>query len=647
MLSVPRNIPTGLPLLLILLALIAAVFWPALGGGFIFDDYPIFAENSAIQVHGWDWQAWQNAWQWSHEGIQRPLAMMTYTLNYAIGGGVFGFKVTNLIIHLINTLLLMNFCRRLLQEAWLGLDARRATWWSVGVTAAWAVHPLQVSTVMYVVQRMEMLGFTCVMLSLLVYWRGRRLQMTHHRGWPWILLSLAFVVLGCNFKETAALAPGYALLLECTVLHFGAGDAVAARRWRLAYTVGSACTLLFATFYLIPHYANPGYYVGRDFTAWQRELTQLRVLPLYLGWSLAPLPGHLVFYYDDYIASTGLLHPVTTLLGGMLLLALIVVALLVRKRRPLVALGIGWFFVAHVLTSAPVPLELVFEHRNYPALFGVVLVLADIAYWLTQRTKSNAILIVACILVANLGFLTILRASTWGSPFRLATELADANPQSLRAAMDLARRLMAMSGGNMDSPLYSLSVKELERAARLPSASPLPEETLLLEASRNPDIQAQPWWDSIKRKLEVRPLIPDTYFALHKLTSIRLANNTGIDAQQLGDSLALALRRNPDRQMMHVDYAELAGGVMHDPALAILHWQEALRLNADGPSYGVRLAQDLVDARRYDEAAAVINKLIELNPTLQGNRQLKTLLDKARPGPSATGSEDKGPTSDP
>ena len=381
-----------------------------------------------------------------------------------------GFKLTNLIIHLLNTLLVVMLVQRLLRTAWPKLEAKGVFAWTIGITGAWALHPLQVSTVMYVVQRMEMLAFTFVLLSLLAYWRGREAQLGGRRAWHWFLLSMAAVVAGYCFKETAILAPGYALLVELTLLRFKAADASTGRRWQILYGGGVAFAAIVAIVYVFPHYSNPAYYVGREFTAWQREFTQLRALPLYLGWILLPLPRHLTFYYDDYIASTGLLHPATTLFGGLLLIALLIFAVLVYRRRPLMALGIGWFFVAHALTSAPIPLELIFEHRNYPALLGILLAVADLLYWLTCRSKSSVLTIIACVLVCNLAFLTALRANVWSSPFRLASELADVNPKSNRAALDLARRFMAMSAGNTDSPLYTLSIKELERATRLPDA---------------------------------------------------------------------------------------------------------------------------------------------------------------------------------
>lgn len=616
--------------------LTSLVLWPALSGGFIFDDYPIFAENPVIHVTGWHGQAWQAVWAWSLANVQRPLAMLSYALNYALGGSTWSFKATNLAIHLFNTMLLLVLTRRLLLAGWPprnGDDAERHRrligYWALAIATAWAVHPLQVSTVMYVVQRMELLGFTFVLLALLAYWRAREQQITGQRGWPWLLLCGALTMIGYYAKETAVLVPGYALLVELTVLRFAAKRPVIGRAWKIFYIVGSVSALTVFLGYVLPHYATAAAYTGRDYNAWERELTQLRALSMYIGWCVLPLLSQLHFYYDNYTISTSLLHPVTTLFGGLFLLTLLGLAIAMRRRRPLLALGIGWFFMAHVLTSSPIPLELVFEHRNYPALFGVLLALADLLWLATRRADARLPALVAVILILNLGFLTVLRASTWSSPLLLASTMAENNPGSARAALDLARRYVAMSQDNPDMPIYSLGIQELERAAKLPGSSILPENALLIQAANHAGMISQPWWDSLQHKLQTRPMGPETYLALHGLLQVRIGGNAGIDAQQLARAYEIASSRNPGRLGLHVEYAELAGGTLHNQALAIEQWQQVLQLERDVPGYTRQLAGYLVDSQRDHEALAVIAKAQDMQPALRSDPALLTLQTKA------------------
>ncbi|MEO7067464.1 MAG: hypothetical protein ABI114_11185 [Rhodanobacter sp.] len=613
--------------------------WPALSGGFIFDDYGIFAENPVVHVTGWHWEQWQNLWQWSEINIQRPLAMFSYALNYAFGAGTWGFKATNLCIHLLNTVLLLSLVQRLLFAGWLPRandnDAQhhQRTWlWALAIATAWAIHPLQVSTVMYVVQRMEMLGLTFTMLALLAYWRGRQSQITGRKGWPWLLLCVALTAIGYLAKETAVLVAGYALLLELTVLRFTASRPAISRLWKFFYSAGCVAAVLIFVFYLLPHYATAANYVGRDYTAWQRELTQLRALSMYIGWIVLPLSNHMHFYYDNYVVSTGWLHPVSTLFGGLFLLGLLALAVALRRRRPLFALGIGWFFMAHALTSSPLPLELVFEHRNYPALFGILLAAADLIWLGCRRAHPRLPAVLAVVFILNLGFLTVLRASTWGNQLQLSMTLTQDNPGSPRASLDLARRLMARSQGDTSSPLYSLSVTELERGAALPGASILAEEALILTSAAQHTPAPQAWWDALLRKVSTQPLGPETYQALHKLDEQLVVYSKDIDAQQLANAYTIVIKRNPARASLYVQYAEIASVALHNPGLASEQWEHAVSLNKDPADYGKRLATFLLDNHRYQEAAAVMSKAAQLRPALRNDAEFQSqqaLLDQA------------------
>jgi protein O-mannosyl-transferase len=620
--------------LVAVLLLISAVFYPALSGGFIFDDYPIFAENPAVHLSNWHWQAWWSLWEWSHTNIQRPLAMFSYALNYVLGAGTWGFKATNLAIHLLNTVLVYLLCRRLLLAAWSKVadkEPQHVDHWAQGIALIWAIHPLQISAVMYVVQRMELMGFTFVLLALLTYWKARQHQLSEQYAWPWFLLFALIVVMGYFAKETALLVPGYTLLLELTLLRFDAKLTSISRAWKLIYAIGCVAATAIFLCYLLPHYATTTAFSERDYTAWQRVITQFRVLPMYLAWSVLPIPSQLHFYYDNYVASTDLLHPVTTLLGGMFLVGLLIVAILVRHQRPLLALGIGWFLMANVLTSSPVALELVFEHRNYPALFGVTLAIADLVWFTTRHLSPRLPAILATVVVVNFGFLTIVRAATWSSPLQLATTLATINPGSARASLDLARRFVVMSGDNPNLPIYSLGIKELERGAALPSASIIPEQALLIQAANHPgSLSPQPWWDSLQQKLHTRTMGPETYQAIYGLFQARLGSSPSIDAQQLANALKIAITRNPTRVSLHSEYADLASLALHDPSLAARQWTQVLELQKNSPIAAIQIAGYLVQSQRNQEALSVIAYAQNIHPQLRRDATLESMRIKAQ-----------------
>src|SRR5690606_31888289 len=221
-------------------------------------------------------------------------------------------------------------------------------------------------------------------------------------------------------------------------------------------------------------------FAGRSFSAFERVLTQARVLWLYVGQILLPAPDSLVVYYDNYPKSSGLFTPWTTAVAIIGWIVALVAAWKLRRLAPLAALGVFWFLAAHSLTSAPIALELVFEHRNYLPLIGPVLLAIDLLIRLPTRDGPRIKVVGGLAVVAVFAFLAAVRASTWGGPLLLASDLVARNPESARASNDLATIYLDFSGGNPDSPFFQFAVREFERGSKLSGSSPLPEQGLLL-----------------------------------------------------------------------------------------------------------------------------------------------------------------------
>ena len=95
------------------------IYWPGLRGGFIFDDYPNIVDNTGVQPHHASVPSLVNAALSSPASdFKRPLASLSFALNYLAGGlDPFGWKLTNLFIHLLNGLLVFVLARLLIATA--------------------------------------------------------------------------------------------------------------------------------------------------------------------------------------------------------------------------------------------------------------------------------------------------------------------------------------------------------------------------------------------------------------------------------------------------------------------------------------------------------------------------------------------------
>lgn len=608
------SLVTRLPVLILACALVVITllaYWPGLSGPFLFDDYPNIVTNPKVHAETLDLVTLKRAAAGYEPGeIGRPLATLSFALNYYVGqDNPWSYKLTSLLVHLVNALLIFAVLRVVARLG--GMPDKTAGSFGFVVALLWAVHPLQVSSVLYVVQRMETLSLTFVLLALLAYLHGRCRQIETTKGWPWLFGSAALALVSLLSKETAVLFPIYALALELTVLRFAARDASTARLLKAGHGLVIVTGLVIFLAWALPHALAPGAFSGRSFSLYERLLSQCRILPMYLGQMLLPIPGHMTFYYDAYPASTGWLSPPTTLLGALLLVALLAVAWQVRKRLPLVALGIFWFFGAHLLTSNVFNLELAFEHRNYFALLGVLLAIGDLVRRIRLRDGPALKYVAIGAVALTLTGLGAIRSATWGKELLLFNELVDSNRQSPRAASDLASLLVAMSNGDPTSPLYSMGEQQFERASRLPRSSPLPEQGLILMAAVHGQPVKDEWWQRFIDKIRTRPISPEETMAVTGLLKQRY-EGVILDDARLREAYLALLDRKPQAPFMYAQFGDYALKYLHDENLADQMFVAAIERDPTDHAYAERIVSNLTADGHPRQASVVYEKGVQL-----------------------------------
>lgn len=467
-------------LALVIFLFVSLIFWSGVSGGFLFDDFHNIVTNANVQIKELTAASLWKAAQGYSDGT-RQLAMISFALNaYWAGTTPWAFKVTGLLVHAFNAALVFFLLQRILFFS-RTIGRSHQTYAALAVALVWALHPIQVSSALYVVQRMETLCFSFLLMVLLLYLDARRRQIEGKRTSPWLWFGIfLFFVLAALSKENAVILPLLTLSLEMTVLGFCAADSRLQRSLRRIYAYAFSLVFLLLIAWVFPHYYTEEAYQGRDFNTYERLLTQGRVLWLYMQQILVPLPQTLYFYYDDFPVSRSWLQPLSTLPAILAWLLVLGSAVCLRRRYPLAVLGLFWFLASHSITSNVIGLEMVFEHRNYFALLGVLLICAEIVNRLPARDGPGIKYAGVVVLVLGIGFLGAVRAAIWGTPLLLATDMAEKNPRSARAALDLGNVYFDISGGNSGSPFYQFAARQFERAAALPGASTQPDVNLIL-----------------------------------------------------------------------------------------------------------------------------------------------------------------------
>lgn len=566
-------------LLILLLCVTCIVYWPGLSGGYFFDDYPNIVDNQAVHVSEPTLANWHAASMASPSPVlRRPLAMLSFAINYYLTGlDPFWFKLTNLCLHLLNGILLFAVLRKLLRM-WRRTDDRKASYLSARaagvlaalVTGAWLLAPINLTAVLYVVQRMTSLAQVFVLAGLWFYLHGRSRQFDGRRGWPWIMGGLlGGVVLGLGSKETAILLPTYTLICEITLLGFHGGSGRRIPALITFFAVATAIPLAIGAFWLLPHLLHGGYN-ARPFTLGERLLTEGRVLVDYMHWTVLPSPKALSFYHDDIVVSKGLLDPVSTLACIGLLAALLVTAFACLRRAPLVSLGLLWFFAAHVLTGTIIPLELVFEHRNYFASIGLLLAVFGIIWRLSRNVNLRLPAYAAfCVLIAWPAAVTAMRAEEWSGPLRLASSEALRHPRSPRAQYELGRTLVIVSDyGHKSVPLLEKAKHAFLTAMRLPNSGIQSEQALLMIAGHTGRTPDGSWWQSMIDKLKRHPPSAEGKAAIYSLLMCQIKGQCPRQPQQMLAVYMSALSHPGADFQLLVGYSQFAAYELGDLPLA-------------------------------------------------------------------------------
>jgi len=622
-------------LLLAAFALTLAAYWPGLSGGFLFDDYPNIVDNHGVQPHDASFASLVGAALSSPATeFKRPLASLSFAANYLVSGlDPYWMKLTNLVIHLLNGLLAFLLARVLLTISRAVSTDRRAGVIAALIAAGWMLLPINLTGVLYVVQRMESMANLFVLLGLLGYVAGRRRMLSEmprhaedsgkpHRSWMssgtrGLLLCVVSIVVctgvGVLAKETAVMLPLYAMLIEWLIFGFHAPTGGRDKRLVGLFIVVLLLPMILGVAWLLPQVFNPGYWSTRDFSLRTRLLSEARIVAGYIRWTLLPTPDALSFYHDDFSISTGLLKPWTTLASIVFLAALTTLLIWLRKRQPLVALGIGLYLGCQLLTGTILPLELVYEHRNYFASFGLLLAVVP----LLAAPRGEAFALPRHVLLGALLLcwtaLTALTAYAWGNPLRLAEDLAGRAPQSPRAEYELGRTYIIYSHYDPASPFTRLAYAPLEKAAALPNASILPEQALIfMNARMNLPIK-DVWWDSMIVKLKAHKSGVQDESSLGALTQCMNEHRCSLPHARMTEAFLTALSHNHPSARLLATYGDYAWNVLGDRELGLRMTEAAIETAPDEPAYRITQVRMLIALDHTDEAQEASRKLQTLN----------------------------------
>jgi len=453
--------------------------------------------------------------------------------------------------------------------------------------------------------------------GLCLYVIGRRQMLQGRHGLSIILVGLfVFGGLAIFSKENGALLPLYMLVIEITLFRFRGGTGQPDKAIITFFTLVVALPAVAVLSYLAINAASVLHYESRDFTLVERVLTESRVLMFYLKMIVMPSVQELGLYHDDFTLSRGLLDPPGTLLSLLSLAALFLGSLLLLGKRPLVSLGILWFFAGHSLESTILPLEIAHEHRNYLADYGILLA-ASCALAQAPLKKLAPLIKVPLpvMFILLFSYTTWLRSEQWSDNINHAIYEARHHPESHRAVFSAGRIHARLAlGGHLDSKDKAYAY--IEQARYLDKTGIMPN-VILIKLSYLLDEPVNPvWFEDMLEKLSRYPISASDISSLQTLADCA-QDRCKIDPEKMETLFGIVLEEENARLVSVYGYYTINIRGNFDKGLTL--FEHAVELEPREPQYRKNLINLLAVMGRLDEAEQQLEQFKAANT--HGNSQ--------------------------
>ncbi len=588
---------------LVLLALgTTALYWPGLSGPFLFDDIHTVEQNPWVQAETLSLSSLWIAAQ-SFVGGGRELAMASFAVNHVLfGPDPFAYKAVNLALHLACGLFVYLLTAVLVSRL-VPADAQRDNpllrFAALLVAALWLASPINLTSVLYVSQRMTSMAALFMFLGAWLYLSARIHGLENGRIAGWRFLGVLACLPAAWFsKQNGILLLPLLVVLEVVVFRFAGRDG--RTRWPLVVLVfggGLLAVVVTAVHMNLDLATLSSWYAHRPFTLEERVLTQGRLLVFYIGLVLFPLSSRFGLWHDDIAFSTGLFTPVDTFTSLLLLGLLMLLAAFTWRRYPLVTVGVFWYFVGHSLESSIFPLEMVHEHRNYLPSYGVVLALVGFLGYLRRLRPCYGLVLLGALLAASAVNLHA-RAVDWSDEYRHAFSEFSHHPTSPRATFQLAAvNLKLAYQGYREGEQAAFMLLELGR--ELGDRTILPETAMIMASSVLDQEVEDVWIEDVVRKLDDSGGFVSDALALRGLRECLEKSQCDIEPARIRPVFEAAART---RVALLVDEASRYFNSIGDARSAFFALERAARFSAHHVQIKLNYVGSLLESGMLEEA---------------------------------------------
>jgi hypothetical protein len=433
----------------ILAAAAVATYSGAFRGTFQYDDFFTILINPHLDR----WQTFIG----HLDHMVRPVLYATLFVDRNLfGNSPTGYHLLNLLLHLGSGLLVYRILARAVTE-----ETRTVPFWTA---LLFLIHPIQTETVTYISGRASGLMAFFYLLAFFLYIKVSEQRNTRNLRRLYLSGALASWILSVCSKETAMTFPLVLLLWDFLIRRL---SGLSLRTTILSHHLPFWILLFVVAAWALSH---PRYVALAEFSFQLRPLgdnllSEAHAVTYALMLFICPWKQN----FDHDLPEFHSLFQWPLPFDVLLLLGIVVAALIAARRRPLIAFGVGWFFVQLLPTSLIPRADLLSERNLYLASIGllpaIVMLGSCLTRWLITvlpqprvvRFGSNG---VALALVLLLCFFTYQRNMLYRDEVSLWSDTVRKSPNKARAYNNLGHAYAMQDD-------WDRAIEEYRAAARL------------------------------------------------------------------------------------------------------------------------------------------------------------------------------------
>jgi len=602
----------SIPIKLIFIALLVLIsYFPALRSGYIWDDNAL-TENLVIRTNDGLLKIWFSPSEILQESHYWPLTYTTFWIEYRFWGlNPFGYHLVNVLIHILNAILLFLILRKLsVPVAWLA-------------SAIFALHPVHIESVAWVIERKDVLSGMFYLLSFLMF-----IHFNENKKWGIYALSLLFFICAMLSKSITVSLP-LALLLYL----YWKSDKI--KKSDLLQLIPFLIIAIILAFFDV-RFAQQAEDLKLPFSFIDRILIATRAVWFY-AWKVL-LPINLIPIYPRWEIDA---RAIWQYLFPLLLIATFILLWLKRKqfgKAPLVlvlyfvvTLGpiLGFFDYSYMLHSY------VADRFQYLASIGLIILVSSFIlkiFRILYNYQKRILYIIIGLLLLVLGILTFQHTKIYKDTRTLFEYTISKNPEAYGAYNALGNFLLEQGKAENAIVYYSKALQiepnyaqasynmglSLDKLGRFQEAIQYYLNTIEISPHfikaynnlgnakfRQGEIEdAEAYY---LKALEINPKFADAHFNLGNI----LNQNGKID-EAISHYLQ-AIQINPYFVQPYVNLGiVLANQGKVDKA--ITYFSKAIQIDPNFPDAYYNLGISLLQKNKLDEAITQFAKVIEITP---------------------------------